>query len=97
MPRRPWRRRASRADAADGRAGAHVYKEILIYALVAASSLFLMTFVAHMLVGGLVSPQTEQIVTIALCGTVACVIGVMAWDVVRRRRGRRLPPPQAGD
>ncbi len=65
-----------------------MYKEILIYALVAASSLFLMTFVAHMLVGGLVSAQTEQIVTIALCSLVACVIGAMAWDVVRRRRGK---------
>jgi hypothetical protein len=63
-----------------------VYKEILIYALVAASSLFLMTFVAHMLVGGLVSPQTEEIVTVALCGLVACLIGAMAWDVIRRRR-----------
>jgi hypothetical protein len=61
-------------------------KEILIYALVAASSLFLMTFVVHMLVGGLVSPQTEEVLTIALCGLVACLIGAMAWDVVRRRR-----------
>lgn len=66
-----------------------MYKEILIYALVAASSLFLMTFVAHMLVGGLVSPETEQLVTIGLCSLVACVIGAMAWDVVRRRRGRK--------
>jgi len=65
-----------------------MYKEILIYAIVAASSLFLMTFVVHMLVGGLVSPQTEQILTIALCSLVACLIGVMAWDVVRRRRRR---------
>ena len=63
-----------------------MYKEILIYALVAASSLFLMTFVAHMLVGGLVSAQTELLVTIGLCSTVACAIGAMAWDVVRRRR-----------
>ena len=63
-----------------------MYKEILIYALVAASSLFLMTFVAHMLVGGLVSPETEQLVTIGLCSLVACVIGAMAWDVARRRR-----------
>lgn len=61
-------------------------KEILIYAIVAVSSLFLMTYVAHMLVGGLVSEQTEQRVTIALCGLVACIIGAMAWDVVRRRR-----------
>ncbi len=63
-----------------------MYKEILIYALVAASSLFLMTFVAHMMVGGLVSERTEQIITIGLCTVVACVIGAMAWDVARRRR-----------
>ena len=62
--------------------------EILVYALVAASSLFLMTFVVHMLVGGLVSEETEQWLTLALCGAVACLIGAMAWDVVRRRRRR---------
>jgi Na+/melibiose symporter-like transporter len=61
-------------------------KEILIYAIVAASSLLLMTFVAHMLVGGLVSEQTEQRITIGLCALVACVIAAMAWDVARRRR-----------
>jgi len=63
-----------------------MYKEILIYALVAASSLFLMTFVAHMLVGGLVSADTERLITIGLCSAVACLIGAMAWDVARRRR-----------
>jgi membrane protein implicated in regulation of membrane protease activity len=61
-------------------------KELLIYALVAASSLLLMSFVAHMLVGGLVSPQTELWITIGLCAAVACLIGAMAWDVARRRR-----------
>ncbi len=61
-------------------------KEILIYALVAASSLFLMTFVVHMMVGGLVSAEIERNLTIGLCGLVACLIGAMAWDVVRRRR-----------
>ena len=72
-----------------------MYKEILIYAIVAASSLFLMTFVVHMMVGGLVSPETEFKLTIALCTVVACLIGAMAWDVARRRR-RRKPdsPPQ---
>lgn len=63
-----------------------MYKEILIYVLVAASSLFLMTFVAHMMVGGLVSARTEQLITIGLCTVVACLIGAMAWDVARRRR-----------
>lgn len=61
-------------------------RELFIYAIVAASSLFLMTFVAHMMVGGLVSEQTEELVTWSLCAVVACVIGVMAWDVYRRRR-----------
>jgi hypothetical protein len=65
------------------------FKEILIYALVAASSLFLMTYVVHMMVGGLVSPQTELGLTIALCALVACLIGAMAWDVVRRRRSAK--------
>lgn len=64
-------------------------KEILIYAIVAASSLFLMSFVPHMLVGGLVSPRTEQWITVGLCSAVACLIGAMAWDVARRRRRRR--------
>jgi hypothetical protein len=63
-----------------------MYKEILIYAIVAASSLFLMTFVVHMIVGGLVSPETEQKLTYGLCALVACLIGAMAWDVARRRR-----------
>lgn len=63
-----------------------MFKEILIYALVAASSLFLMTFVAHMMVGGLVSPETERWVTVGLCSVVGCAIAAMAWDVARRRR-----------
>lgn len=68
-----------------------MYKEILIYAIVACSSLFLMTFVVHMMVGGLVSPETEFKLTIGLCGLVACLIAAMAWDVARRRRRKRDP------
>jgi hypothetical protein len=65
------------------------FREIVIYAIVAASSLFLMTFVVHMMVGGIVSPQTERNLTIGLCTLVACLIGAMAWDVARRRRNRK--------
>ncbi len=67
-----------------------MYKEILIYVIVAASSLFLMTFVVHMLVGGLVSPRTEGLLTIALCSLISCLIGAMAWDVARRRRRKQV-------
>lgn len=35
-------------------------KEILIYGFVAISSLLLWTFVVHMMVGGLVSQETEH-------------------------------------
>jgi peptidoglycan/LPS O-acetylase OafA/YrhL len=63
-----------------------MYKEILIYLIVACSSLFLMTFVVHMFVGGLVSDETEGKLTIGLCAVVACFIAGLAWDAVRRRR-----------
>jgi hypothetical protein len=63
-------------------------KEALVYALVAASSLFLMTFVVHMMVGGLVSERTELLLQIGLCSVVGCLIAGLAWDVIRRRRGR---------
>jgi hypothetical protein len=63
-------------------------RELAVYALVAASSLFLMTFVVHMLVGGLVSETTERWLTVALCSAVALLIGAMAWDVARRRSAK---------
>lgn len=63
-----------------------MYKEILIYVIVACSSLFLMTFVVHMFVGGLVSEETEGKLTLGLCALVACFIAALAYDAVRRRR-----------
>jgi hypothetical protein len=61
--------------------------EIFSYAIVAASSLVIMGFVVHMLVGGLVSEQTEQTLIILVCSADAVAIGYMARDVIRRRRG----------
>jgi len=63
-------------------------REILVYLVVAANSLFLMTFVVHMMVGGLVSEQTEELLTYGLCGAVLCLMGFMVWDVIRKRRGK---------
>ncbi|MHB8353217.1 MAG: hypothetical protein ACYDCF_02115 [Burkholderiales bacterium] len=62
--------------------------EILVYLVVAASSLFLTAYTVHMVVGGLVVPETEYALMGAACLVLAVVIGFMAWDVVRRRRGR---------
>ncbi|MDE1981287.1 MAG: hypothetical protein KGI81_03010 [Betaproteobacteria bacterium] len=52
------------------------------------SSLFLTAYTVHMLVGGLVSPDTEYSLMGGACLLVGGVIGFMAWDVYRRRRGR---------
>jgi hypothetical protein len=62
--------------------------EILVYLVVAASSLFLTAYAVHMLVGGLVAPETEYSIMGGACLVVAAAIGFMVWDVVRRRRGR---------
>ena len=63
-------------------------KEALIYIMVAISSLFMITYVVHMFIGGLVSEGTEHSVMAVAFAVWACVIGAMAWDVVRRRRSR---------
>lgn len=60
--------------------------EILTYAIVAASSLFIMGFVVHMLVGGMVSEQTETTLIAIVCTIDAIAIGFMARDVIRRRK-----------
>lgn len=60
--------------------------EILTYAIVAASSLFIMGFVVHMLVGGLVSEDTEITLITLICTADAVAIGFMARDVIRRRK-----------
>ncbi len=63
-----------------------ILREVLVYIVVAISSLFLTAFVVHMLVGGLINPDTEYMLMGVMCSVVAGIIGFMAWDVVRRRR-----------
>jgi hypothetical protein len=63
--------------------------EILTYAIVAASSLFIMGSVVHMLLGGLVSEDTEIALIVLVCLIDAIVIGFMARDVVRRRKAQQ--------
>jgi len=60
--------------------------EILLYVVLSMTSLFMMGFVVHMMVNGLVSAETEIFLIVAVCLTVAVVIGYMAWDVVQVRR-----------
>jgi uncharacterized membrane protein YccC len=64
------------------------FREALVYVVVALSSLFLAAYTVHMMVGGLVSPETEYALMGGLDTLVAAAIAAMAWDVIRRRRGR---------
>ena len=61
--------------------------EIIIYLIVALSSLFIMSYAIHMLVGGLVSKKTEYLLIIVTCIIGVVVIGFMVWDVAQRRKG----------
>jgi positive regulator of sigma E activity len=60
--------------------------EILTYAIVAISSLFIMGSVVHMMVGGLVSENTETTLIVIVCTIDAIAIGFMARDAYRRRK-----------
>ena len=62
-------------------------QEIIIYLVVALSSLFIMSYAIHMLVGGLVSKKTEYVLIIVTCIIGVVAIGLMVWDVAQRRKG----------
>jgi len=64
-----------------------IIQEAVVYLVVAISSLFIMGFVMHMLVGGLVSPETEEMLIILICFIDLIAISLMARDVIRRRNG----------
>ncbi|MDQ6951884.1 MAG: hypothetical protein Q9M26_09500 [Mariprofundales bacterium] len=60
-------------------------KEALIYLISAIASLIVLGYSVHILIGGMVSEQTETIaITIAMIAG-AGVIGWMVRDVLRRR------------
>lgn len=64
-------------------------KEVLIYAFIAVSSMVLWSYVVHMMIGGLVSKETEYMVMGIMVGIGVIIISFMAWDVIQRRRGRK--------
>lgn len=63
--------------------------EILIYAVVAISALFITGYAVHMFIGGLVSPESEYQLIAFACLIIVGVIGYMTWDVIQRRSGRK--------
>lgn len=63
-------------------------RELLLYGMVAFSSLVMTAYTVHMMVGGIVSEATEHLIMVGACLVVFLAIVFMAWDVTRRRRGR---------
>ena len=63
-------------------------KEIIIYSIVALSSLTMLAYTVHMFVGGLVSEETEHALMAGVVVIGAIAIGLMAWDVIKRRRAQ---------
>ncbi len=61
-------------------------KEAPVYLAVAISSLLIMCFVVHAMVGGLVSEKTEYMLYGVVCLIDVTVMSLMARDVIRRRR-----------
>jgi hypothetical protein len=60
-------------------------KEAPVYLAVAVSSLLIMCFFVHAMVGGLVSQETEYILYAVICLIDLTAMGFMARDVIRRR------------
>jgi hypothetical protein len=63
--------------------------EILIYAVVAITALFITGYAVHMFIGGLVSPEVEYQLIALVCFIIAAAIGYMSWDVFQRRSGKK--------
>ena len=61
-------------------------QEALIYLAVALSALFFMCYAVHMLVGGLVSAETDYTLMAVVCVIGIAAMGFMAWDVIEHRR-----------
>ena len=63
-------------------------KEIILLGIGAVSSIFILGYSIHMLIGGLVSETTEQWIIAAACSAGVIAIVYMGWDIIQARRQR---------
>jgi Mn2+/Fe2+ NRAMP family transporter len=63
-------------------------KEVVILILVAFSSIFILGYSLHMLIGGLVNEEMETWIITTACGIGVVVVCFMAWDIMKQRRLR---------
>ena len=64
-------------------------RETLIYGLSICASLFILAYTVHIFIGGLVSEQTEWIVTTVVVFIGIIAIAWMARDILKSRREKR--------
>ncbi len=60
-------------------------RKIIVYAIGATASLFILGYTVHMFLGGLVSTSAEQTAIAVVVAIGAAVIGWMTWDIARRK------------
>ncbi len=60
-------------------------REMAIYIFVALSSLLVVSYTVHMLIGGLVSEELETQITIGVTLFWACLIIAAGFDIAKRR------------
>lgn len=63
-------------------------KEVIILILVAFSSIFILGYSLHMLIGGLVSKEMETWIITGACSLGVVIVCFMAWDILKQRRLR---------
>ena len=61
-------------------------REILIYCITGCTSLFILSYATHMIVGGLVSERTEIYIIIGVLLAALSAMAFMVWDVLKTRR-----------
>jgi len=63
-------------------------KEIISLLLIACSSIFILGYSIHMLIGGLVSESTESWIITGACSIGVIILIFMGLDIVKQRRLR---------
>jgi len=63
-------------------------KEFILLLFVACSSVFILGYSIHMLIGGMVSKATETWVIAGACTLGVAILIFMGWDIIRQRRKR---------
>jgi len=63
-------------------------REFILLLFVACSSVFILGYSIHMLIGGLVSKTTETWIITGACTIGVVILVFMGWDIIRQRRMR---------